>query len=585
MIRSLTIKNFRCFAHHSINFSFRTNLLVGKNNAGKSTVIEALRVVGLIVERMGGLRFQDPPGWLSDEPLGRGVYPSLQNMDFSTDAIFHRYDSAHPAVITCVFQNNSTVAAYIGPDFQVFGVFYNHKGHLVHNKAECRKIGITPVAVLPQIRPLDSAERILTPGTISRGWSSNLASLHFRNQLNTLSDRFDDFERIAAETWHGLQVKELQGKGRPPGEPLFLHVRDGDFVAEIQSMGHGLQMWLQMVWFLCRSEPARTIILDEPDVYLHADLQRKLIRKLETLNKQVIVATHSVEMIAEVQPKEIIIVDKKHKSSSCATSLPAVQQFIETLGGVHNLHLARMWHSKKCLLVEGKDLDYLKPVHYALFPASETPLDIVPNHSIGGWTGWPYAIGSRQLSKATVGQDVRLYCILDSDYHLDTEIRERYEEADKHGISLHIWQKKEVENYFLIPAAIARFISERINHKLTPPTLEMVGQAIDTIADKLKLTVVEKYADALQQKDRKLTPSGAMKKATRYVDKFWKHRDNRWGRCSGKEILSQLSAWSQQNFKVSLHAYGILKTMTTTELNYEMRLLIEQIEAGKVLTP
>ncbi len=128
MLRSITIKNFRCFANHSITVSFGTNLLVGKNNAGKSTVIEALRVVGLIVEKMSGLRFQQPPGWLSDEGLGWGVSPSLQNMDFSPELIFHRYDSTHPAKITAVFQNNSSVVAYIGPEFQVFGVFYDRKG-------------------------------------------------------------------------------------------------------------------------------------------------------------------------------------------------------------------------------------------------------------------------------------------------------------------------------------------------------------------------------------------------------------------------------------------------------------------------
>ncbi len=49
------------------------------------------------------------------------------------------------------------------------------------------------------------------------------------------------------------------------------------------------------------------------------------------------------------------------------------------------------------------------------------------------------------------GNEIRIYCILDSDYHTLAEIQFRLEEARKHQVELHIWQKKEIENYLLIP--------------------------------------------------------------------------------------------------------------------------------------
>ena len=44
MLDSLLIKNFRALEHLEVPQLGRVNLLVGKNNAGKSSVLEALRL-------------------------------------------------------------------------------------------------------------------------------------------------------------------------------------------------------------------------------------------------------------------------------------------------------------------------------------------------------------------------------------------------------------------------------------------------------------------------------------------------------------------------------------------------------------
>jgi predicted ATPase len=140
--------------------------------------------------------------------------------------------------------------------------------------------------------------------------SSRLAPIHFRNQLNLLYDLFTDFQAAVESTWGGLRVVELTGQGGKPQGDLYLQIRDGDFVGEVSTMGHGVQMWLQTIWFLVRSRASDTLILDEPDVYMHADLQRKLIRYLRGLKKQVIVTTHSTEIMSEVSPEDVVVVDR-----------------------------------------------------------------------------------------------------------------------------------------------------------------------------------------------------------------------------------------------------------------------------------
>ncbi len=48
MLSSLEIKNFRTFSHLVIERLSRVNLIVGKNNVGKTTLLEALRIYGSI---------------------------------------------------------------------------------------------------------------------------------------------------------------------------------------------------------------------------------------------------------------------------------------------------------------------------------------------------------------------------------------------------------------------------------------------------------------------------------------------------------------------------------------------------------
>lgn len=84
---------------------------------------------------------------------------------------------------------------------------------------------------------------------------------------------------------------------------------------------------------------------------------------------------------------------------------------------------------------------------------------MIPNLSIGGWGGWNYAIGSTMLLNNASNESIRVFCLLDRDYHTDSEINDRLEESKKRGVELHIWSKKEIENYLLVPETIARIVN------------------------------------------------------------------------------------------------------------------------------
>ncbi len=469
MLTSLTLQNYRGFRDHTVPLQ-EVTVIVGRNNAGKSTLVEALRLIAITTERIRGLRFRNPPSWTGLPLRSQGVAPQLDNLGIDFSTVFHQYGEA-PATIEAAFDSGEKVKFFVNAGGDGHALLWSADG--VPLRTYSQSISFPRLHILPQLSPLLRDEQVLSDDYVRRNLYSTLSSRHFRNQLRTLHGPYRAFRRLAEDTWPGLQIRELQGMMGERGQNLHLHVRDRAFVAEVARMGHGLQMWLQVMWFLVRTPEGASVVLDEPDLYMHPDLQRRMIRIVRDRFPQVLMATHSVEIMAEVAPSEILIIDRNQSTSRFADSDPVVQALIEHLGGVHNIHLARLATASRCLLVEGKDNHFLKLVHDLLldggvFNDGDDEENLysdgwsgMPNLPIGGWGGWQYAVGSALYIRNSVSGQVKIYCVLDSDFHTEDEIGRRLNEAKAKKVNLHIWRRKEIENYFLVPSAIARLIAQK----------------------------------------------------------------------------------------------------------------------------
>ncbi len=475
------------------------------------------------------------------------------------------------------FSNRNKVTVYVGPGAVIYAVFTEGHGHQITREVDLRRLLIPPISIQPQIGPLNSKERVLNIEYVRDSMPTTRASIHFRNELYLDKRSFDKFKELTENTWRGLRVLELR---MGDDGALSLLIQDRDFVAEIGRMGHGVQMWLQTMWFLAHAPGSGIVVLDEPDVYMHADLQRKLIRVLMGKYRQVLVSTHSAEIMAEVSPESVLVLDSGKEESRFATSLPAVQRVVESMGGVHNLQLTRLWSAQKCLLVEGDDLYLLKRFQSTLFPESPSPLDNIPNWPIGGWGGWNYAIGSRLLLKNAYDENIRVYCVLDRDYHTQGDIDERRRKATELGIFLHVWARKEIENYLLVPSAISRAICEVLSPDSRGPTADDVSRTLLEITEALK----DSAQDAIGQEylDRKQAKNlgEANKIARKMISGVWDTLEGRLTVVSGKSILTRLFDWSQRIHGVSLTPGGIAAAMLCEEIPSEMVEVVTMIENG-----
>lgn len=584
MISEIQLTNYRGFQNHIIPFR-KTSIIVGPNNAGKSTAIEALRLLSIVTSRLGSVNFNDVPRWLSAPRSYRGFSPSLKGIDFNDKSIFYRLGDP-PAEIKVVFNDGVTIQIYIGTDADIFAVVMDSEGKVVTTKGQAQRLNLAPISILPQVTPIPREERLLTPDYARQVIPATWSSAHFRNQIYLFREHYDEMKRLVESTWKDLRIVDFEIVGEMPQAQLMLTLYDNNFGTEAGWVGHGLQMWLQTMWFLARARSSESIILDEPDVYMHADLQRKLIRLLKGLDKQIIVATHSVEIMSEVEPSEILVVNRRSQKSGFADSVPYVQSLIKSIGSVHNLQLARIWSAHKLILVEGPDdVVFLRALHHLLFAKSNEPFETIPMIELGGWSGWKHATGYPDLLRNAFDENIATYCLFDSDYFTQEAINERLQEAKKKGIKLHIWTKKEMENYFLVPTAIQRLIAKEMRKGNRSPTVEEIDATIDSIVVAMKDETVDNISTYIQQSDRKLMAGTAHKMARQRVDALWATQDGQRAIVCGKDVISRLSEWAQKEYGVILNGERIIRIMRYHEVNPEIMTVISAIEKSQPFQP
>ncbi len=572
MLKKVQIENYRCFSKTEITFKELT-IVVGKNNAGKSTLIEALRILSLTVIRATNSLYVKPPSWLTGIDDILGIQPNLKNLDISTQNIFYMYGNP-PAKIVGEFEDGTKVNVFIGEDAEIFATFQSSDGKNVESKRFAQLLKMHDIKILPQISPLLKNESVIKLETVVRNQLTNLSSRNFRNQLNYFPKDFDKFKALAERTWQGLGINNNENV-RTQGD-LFLFVRDNDFEAEVGWMGHGLQMWLQTMWFLSRCSFNTTVILDEPDVYMHADLQRRLIKLVKNDFVQVIVATHSVEIMAEVEPENILPVNSSKPKQIYANKAPLVQKIVNEIGSVHNIEIARLFSCNKFLILEGEkdDIKLLTIFQSKLFPHSFEPFDVLPKTFVEGWGGWQRVIGSHKVFREN-SSTIKTYCIFDSDYHTSEEKKERISESKNQGINLHIWQKKEIENYLICPAAIFRLINNK--KKANVLTEDEIHNKLVEIAESLKDDVIDSFATEIQYKDNSKSTKTVNQEARQYVNSNWGL--NKLSLIPGKKAISTLCNWIADTYKVSISRFAIAREIKDLEMDEELKYVIHKIEA------
>ncbi|GAA1101877.1 hypothetical protein GCM10009663_50670 [Kitasatospora arboriphila] len=435
------------------------------------------------------------------------------------------------------------------------------------------KAGFSTIGVIPTLSPLEHAERILEDETVKRNQTGRLSSRHFRNQLRMLTQagKWEEFLKFASPWLAGIRLEKPVLKYDSSSIDVYFTEAESGVEKELVWAGDGVQIWLQLLLHIYRSAEMPTLVLDEPEVFLHADLQRRLVRLLESLNTQVILATHSTEVLAEADPRSIVWIDKSQEKAIRAPQDENLSGLNSALGTSFNLAMAKALRAKGVLFVEGKDVKILKRLANSLSLtqlSAETSLAIVP---MNGYSNRDHAEAFGWFLKEFLGASVKAMVLLDRDYRADSQVAEVVKQFSAVNLRAHIWGKKELESYLILPEVIARLSGCPAGevHSILVQVMEGMRTKITSRLIAERLTSERSSGKSVATINEDVLNEVARK---------WGNEDYRLATCPPKEILAGVNSELQSRKYKAVSFLAIASAATEVELDPEMTSLLRDIE-------
>lgn len=579
MIRKLSLSGFKGFRKYSVSFR-ESAVMVGPNNAGKTTLISALQTAGLMLEHASRHR----PQGKRDHDGNRvpAHYFSPEQFGFEDENVRFDFLGAE-ARFTVTLERQMQLKAVWPADADQDPFFYlTSSGGVVHEAPALVKREFPTVAVVPAVVPLEQRERILTDDYIRKNLGRRLSSRHFRNQLLLASrqdpDLLDGYYAAVAEWLPEIELEWPQMQRSLGESSVDLYYREGRRPREVAWAGDGLQVFLQLLWHVHRLRNASTIILDEPEVYLHPDLQRRLMQVLVASGQQYILATHSPEIVAEAPQAALIWVDRSRSSARRVEDDSTLSDLSTSIGSPFNLGLARVLRTRAAVFVEGNDTAILRRVAEVCgFRAlsREQEVAFVP---LGGIARHSALEGFSWLAHDFLGDAVHGFVILDRDYRADDECRTLREQICKWGLRCHVWKRHELESYLLVPSAISRVTG------IAPEEAERL------LADALEAVKEEAFAGLFGSRCPPLRKQGLSDKTIAQrcqaeLERRWRDSGTRLALCPGKEVLAALNRLLQEAGNKAISPQRLSMSLSPEEVPEEMRSVLESIQMLGVDSP
>jgi hypothetical protein len=401
-LKQLIIKNYKGFLQSSIAFSPGINIITGRNNSGKTALLEAASLVPRSNPHRSIRASAAQPDStflatiaIDTADIVRAINASLEEESFLLP--FWKQseeDPSNPSIvwrtalrrgfweIQAEFSYRKT-SEHSGQIIQ--GEVTDNHGYIILRKdadtgeitptnsarAPSNSLGATMVHKFAKNTYAFKAER-LNIGCYGFGMSTDLSpdASNLPQVLNVLQSenpsRFERYNKSIQRIFP--QVKAVRSRPVANNQleiviwPIDPSTERSDLAIPLTESGTGISQALAILYVIISSHTPRTIIIDEPNSFLHPGASRTLLEMLrEHPQHQYIISTHSPEIIAASDPSTIHLVKNTDGISEVVAIDPAKVDDLQSLLLETGSRLSDVFGADNVLWVEG-------PTEQACFP-------------------------------------------------------------------------------------------------------------------------------------------------------------------------------------------------------------------------
>lgn len=581
MLERLNLSNFRKFDRFSLRLE-AGNILVGPNNSGKSSILDAFRLLEACYRYTKNHRSD-----LLNIP-GEGYFETFQIpesvLPFRLANATHNYNS-DDAIVEFWSTDKTRAVIRLHPNRSV-RFYVDKNGSRLNSSAKFRSAFPVDIVTVPTLAPLEVEEEWVQDATVQRNASTRLASRVLRNiWLRRSQEEFVSFSCSIKEAWPSIELHKPE-KSSALSKLVEMYYSEDRIDREVQWAGFGFQVWLQIQTHLRRGSSSSILVIDEPDIYLHPDLQRKLLKDIKARFCQFVMATHAVEIINEADTKDIVTINPAHKAAKRIKSEEDYTNLYRYLGSNSNTDISRIARAKQVIFVEGKDGKILRKLATQLGLDSIADLQGTPIIKLGGVAEWKKAIHAVWAFRHILDLEIKAFCIFDRDFRSDEEAHQFIQlMKSEQNFECEILKRKEIENYLLIPEALKGAINARLRARKSVQKLSDsdVSDILEEVTEGLKEEVATQRVSQTFKYGRenrsKLDLTTVMRKCNAELSAEWVSLQRRLEIVPGKEAISRLNDLLAERFHISLSEPVILEHMLRSTVPTDMVDLLTRLNS------
>lgn len=487
MIKKITIKNFKAIKEASFNLDETATVLVGPNNSGKTSILQALTMWYIGAAAWRKRRTQRMTG---DVPRGVGV-PISRLPALSVPESSALWNKSQTFMGRERKPMSVEVSGITGEDgVWKIDVEFTYQGrHIINARpvlgeqdvplselSENIKKYMPKVAFLLPMSGVPPMEEKLLPGSIEGRLGVGKTGDVLRNVCYQLlhPDNVSNFDAAAQQKrrvlWERLRelirVKFFVELGTPTltsDDTVEVIYKEGGKTLDLSAGGRGFQQTLMLLAYLF-NHPGSVVLLDEPDAHLEKVRQHDVFPLIcdvaRDSGSQLIIASHSEVIMREAANNGRKIISTVEGVTEELTANTSTVKLLTDIGA-DIVHEAKI--RGHLLFVEGStDISILSAFAEILPEYGKERAEMIRRANVEYIQNTPSKAKELFYQLKTAFTDLRGFALIDNDDQVEESVKLSLKNQAGEKLPVYVWGRREIENYFPLPSVLKRYAEDEL---------------------------------------------------------------------------------------------------------------------------